>query len=166
MTEFQTILNRYVQEKPEYWLQSDTIPSLGQARGKLVLLRRYEDEAGLGAAAGIPLLWADQRGCDDTSRNAVSEPNGSYTLWVQDRFEYDTEDKWNAFQEGMAAAGTGEEELAIHFLSTKGTAAYGHPYRFAKELNTRLMKRDLLSGWIVVDFGSSPMAEWIYRNNL
>ena len=163
--EFQTILNRYVQEKPEFWLQSDTIPALGEARGKLVLLRRYEDEAGLGAAAGIPLLWANQNGHEDTSRNTVSEPNGSYTLWVQDRYEYDAEDKWNAFLGGLAAAGTGEGDLAIHFLSTKGTAAYGHPYSFAKALNPRLMKQEALSGWIVVDFGSAPMAKGIYENN-
>ncbi len=163
--EFQKILNRYVQEKPEFWLQSDRIPALGEARGKLVLLRRYEDEAGLGAAAGIPLLWANQNGHADTSLNTVSEPNGSYTLWVQDRYEYDTEDKWNAFLGGLAAAGTGEGDLAIHFLSTKGTAAYGHPYSFAKALNPRLMKQEALSGWIVVDFGSAPMAKGIYENN-
>ena len=163
--EFQTILNRYVQEKPEFWLQSDRIPALGEARGKLVLLRRYEDEAGLGAAAGVPLLWANQNGHADTSLNTVSEPNGSYTLWVQDRYEYDAEDKWNAFLGGLAAAGTGEGDLAIHFLSTKGTAAYGHPYSFAKALNPRLMKQEALSGWIVVDFGSAPMAKGIYENN-
>lgn len=163
--EFQTILNRYVQEKPEFWLQSDRIPTLGLARGKLVLLRRYEDEAGLGAAAGVPLLWANQNGHEDTSRNTVSEPNGSYTLWVQDRYEYDTEDKWNAFLGGLATSGTAEEELAIHFLSTKGTAAYGHPYSFAKALNPRLLEQDALSGWIVVDFGSASMAKGIYANN-
>ncbi|MBR3474532.1 MAG: phosphatidylinositol-specific phospholipase C domain-containing protein [Oscillospiraceae bacterium] len=163
--EFQTILNRYVQEKPEFWLQSDTIPALGEARGKLVLLRRYEDEAGLGAAAGIPLLWANQNGHEDTNRNTVSEPNGSYTLWVQDRFEYDTEDKWNAFLGGLDAAGSGEEDLAIHFLSTKGTAPYGHPYTFAKALNPRLMELEELKGWVIVDFGSASMAQWIYQNN-
>ena len=163
--EFQSVLNRYVQEKPEFWLQSDRIPALGEARGKLVLLRRYEDEAGLGAAAGIPLLWANQNGHADTSLNTVSEPNESYTLWVQDRYEFDAEDKWNAFLGGLAAAGTGEGDLAIHFLSTKGTAAYGHPYSFAKALNPRLMKQEALRGWIVVDFGSAPMAKGIYENN-
>ena len=41
------------------------MPTLGQARGKLVLLRRWEDEAGLGARAGLPLLWEDQKGHAD-----------------------------------------------------------------------------------------------------
>lgn len=36
------------------WLLTDTIPTLGEARGRLVLLRRWEDEAGLGPDAGIP----------------------------------------------------------------------------------------------------------------
>lgn len=162
---FQTILNRSIQKNPSFWLLTDTLPSLGEARGKLVLLRRYEDEAGLGQAAGIPLLWANQNGHEDLSLNTVSEPNGSYTLWVQDRYEYDAEDKWNAFSAGMAAAGTGEGDLAIHFLSTKGTAAYGHPYGFARVLNPRLTEQEKLSGWIVVDFASAPLAERIYRNN-
>ena len=163
--EFEQILNRYVQESPAFWLGSDTIPSLGQARGKLVLMRRYEDEAGLGADGGIPLLWTNQNGHEDLTPHTAREENGSYTLWVQDRYEYPAEEKWTAFTAGLAAAQTGEGNVAIHFLSTKGTAAFGHPYRFAKVLNQRLMTRDELSGWIVVDFASAPIAQQIYRNN-
>ena len=166
VAEFEVTLNRILQREPEFWLLCDTVPTLGEARGKLVLLRRYADEAGLGETAGIPLVWANQNGHDDTSLNTVKEEQGTYTLWVQDRYEYDTEDKWTAFSDGMEKAGSGEEELAIHFLSTKGTAAYGHPWSFAKVLNTRLEKQQKLSGWIVVDYGSASLAEAIYRNNL
>ncbi len=162
---FELLLNSYVQKEPEFWLLTDTIPTVGEARGKIVLMRRYEDEAGLGSAAGIPLLWKNQNGYDDTSLNTVAEDNGSYTLWVQDRYEYGAEDKWSAFTAGMDGAGTGENDLAIHFLSTKGTAKFGHPYKYAKELNQRLLERQELAGWIVVDFASAPLAQHIYEAN-
>ena len=165
VTEFELVLNGILQRDPEFWLLSDRIPSLGEARGKLVLMRRYADEAVLGTDAGIPLLWANQNGHEDVGRNTVREEQSSYTLWVQDRYEYDAEDKWNAFAAGMEKAGDGEGELAIHFLSTKGTGAYGHPWSYAKRLNPRLGKLQDLSGWIVVDYGSAPLAEAIYRQN-
>lgn len=166
VAEFQQILARTVQKNPGFWLLTDRIPNLGEARGKLVLMHRYADEAGLGKEAGIPLLWANQNGHEDTSLHTVREDNGSYILWVQDRYEYDAPEKWTAFVRGMETAGRGSGNLAIHFLSTKGTAAYGHPYRYAGKLNGKLMEEQMLSGWIVVDFGSARMAEQIYRVNL
>ena len=165
VADFERLLDSYVQKKPEYWLLTDSIPTVGEARGKLVLMRRYEDEAGLGSAAGIPLLWENQNGFDNPALNTVSEDNGAYVLWVQDRYEYETADKWKAFTAGMEAAQKEENDLAIHFLSTKGTAKFGHPYRYAGPLNQKLMDRDALSGWIIVDFASAPIAEHIYQMN-
>ena len=165
VTAFQTVLHEILQRRPEFWLLRDEIPTLGEARGKLILLRRYADEAGLGEAAGIPLIWANQNGHEDTGLNTVREEQEGYTLWVQDRYEYDTGDKWSAFTAGLEKAGDGAEELAIHFLSTKGTAAYGHPWTYAKELDPRLAEMEKLRGWIVVDYGSARLAETIYRHN-
>ncbi|MBR5095127.1 MAG: phosphatidylinositol-specific phospholipase C domain-containing protein [Oscillospiraceae bacterium] len=165
VAQFQAVLDGYVQLEPDRWLLTDEIPTLGEARGKLVLLRRYDDEAGLGVRAGIPLIWEDQRGFEDASLDIAEEPNGSYTLRVQDRFEYETEEKWAAFIAGMEKAPVGEGDVAIHFLSTKGHATFGHPFRYAKELDARLTGRDALAGWIVVDFASAPLAEHIYSRN-
>lgn len=164
--EFEVTLNQILQREPEFWLLCDTIPTLGEARGKLVLMRRYADEAGLGETAGVALLWTNQNGHEDTSLNTVKEEQEGYTLWVQDRYEFDTEEKWDAFTAGMKNAGSGESDLAIHFLSTKGTAAYGHPWSFAKLLNPRLETQQELRGWIVVDYGSAALAETIYRCNM
>ena len=167
VADFQRLLDAYLRQTPDRWLLTDAIPSLGEARGKLVLLRRYEDEAGLGRGAGVPLLWPNQNGHEDVSLNTAMTDNGSYRLWVQDRYEYDTADKWAAFQAGMAQNGAEPGDAAIHFLSTKGTAAYGHPYGFAKELNARLLAQPSagLSGWIVVDYVSPALAAHIYESN-
>lgn len=165
--DFETVLDRFTSARPEFWLLSDSIPTLGEARGRLVLMRRYEDEAGLGMRSGIPFLWPDQKGSESVALNTEPTDQGTYTLWVQDRFEYGTEDKWTAFQKGMAAAAEQchDGDVALHFLSTKGTAAYGHPFRYAHALNARLMKNTRLSGWIVLDFFDAELASHIYAMN-
>lgn len=164
---FQGLLDNYVQQNPAYWLMTDTLPTLDEARGKLVLMRRFEDEAGLGLAAGIPLLWPNQNGYEDPSLNTAMTDNGSYRLWVQDRYEYGGADKWAAFRNGLAQNGAETGDVAIHFLSTKGTAAYGHPYGFARELNAKLLETPSaeLSGWIVVDYLSPSLAAHIFESN-
>ena len=165
--EFQSVLNSIIEKAPSYWLLTDSIPTLSAARGKLVLMRRYGDEADLGKAAGIPLFWPNQNGSDDTSRNLEMTDQGTYRLWVQDRYEYDAEDKWAAFTAGLQTSSAGEEDVAIHFLSTKGTFAYGHPYSFAKKLNPILAGVPLSDGcgWVIVDFASAPLAAHIYQAN-
>ena len=164
---FESMLNSYIREDADRWLLTDTIPTLDEARGKLVLMRRYEDEGGLEARSGIPLIWADQKGAKDTRPNVVAEKNDFYTLYVQDRFEYDTEAKWEAFTKGMAMAEkrAKDGDVILSFLSTKGSLTYGHPRQFANELNPRLEELDSLSGWVVVDFLSPKLAEAIYQHN-
>ncbi|MBO6053571.1 MAG: hypothetical protein J6Q17_07525 [Clostridia bacterium] len=92
---------------------------------------------------------------------------GELLLWVQDRYEYGVREKWEVFTEGLET-GTGEDEAALHFLSTKGKLAYGHPRYFSDRLNRKLMKTDLPDGpigWIIVDFGYPLLAEHIYEQN-
>ena len=153
-------LDRFIGERPGSWLVTDTMPTLGEARGKLVLLRRWE------GGDGLPLLWEDQRGADDVSQNAAVTDEGAYRLWVQDRFEYGADDKWAAFTAGLNAPREAGDVL-LSFLSTKGTGTYGHPYRFAKRLNAQLLESDsaALRGWIAVDFGTPKLAEHIYSTN-
>lgn len=167
VAEFQRLLDSYVQQNPSRWLLTDTVPTLGQARGKIVLLRRYDDEAGLGKNAGIPLLWAEQSGSKDTNLSYAVEDNGSYRLYVQDRYCYNVEEKWTAFLAGLDAGDAQAGDVKLSFLSTKGTLPLGHPYTFADALNPRLIGRDIRpeDGWIVIDFGTAPIAKHIYEAN-
>ena len=126
-------------------------------------MRRYEDEAGLGKRSGIPLLWTDQGGNDDTSLNWAIEQSGNYKLAVQDRFEYDTAEKWDAFK----SEPNGKYDLAIDFLSTKGTGAVGHPKKYADKLNKKLAAYSVSKlplAWYIVDFGSADASQ-IFTSN-
>ena len=166
---FAKALEAVIDENPEYWYTGNTIPTLREARGKLVLFRRYVDRSlpEDGDCYGISMAWVNQNGHNDVSQNTVEETiNGTYTLWVQDRYEYGAEDKWNAFTAGLAAAPADGENIALHFLSTKGTLPYGHAWSFAKTLNGRLaQEQPPLSGWVILDFGTAELAEQIYRTN-
>ena len=167
VAEFQRVLDRYIQEDVERWYLDSELPSLGEARGRLVLLRRYDDEAELGTNAGIAITWPNQNGYDDPARAFSSEgcSVGSLTLAVQDRYEYDEEEKWAAF----CAETDDPDAVVLRFLSTKGHMTFGHPYRYAKELNPRLLvlceSQDISLGWTVIDFGNAQLASAIYEQN-
>jgi len=163
---FETLLGAYIEKNPDVWLLSDRIPTVGESRGKIVLTRHYEKLTDPVPTLGLPCYWKSQKGHDDVSLNASTHDNGTYTLTVQDRYEYNAKDKLNAFRAGLKATQTGENALTIHFLSTKGPSSFGHPYGFAKSLNAELLSSsDELNGWIVVDFASSKLAERIYSTN-
>ena len=171
VSSFENLLNSYVSQDPEYWLLTDAIPTLGEARGKLVLMRRYPDAAGLGTASGIPAYWEDQSGFDDPDLNYERCVAENITLWVQDRYEFDSSEKWLAFLTtlGTCPADYDRGELCINFLSTKGTLTYGHPYGYAKTLNGQLSalaeKSGSPNGWIILDFGTPELAQRIYSAN-
>lgn len=165
VVEFENCLNAYVSKDRSHWLLSDCLPTVGEARGKIVLLRRYSDRAELGKESGISYHWTSQD--DRTGEQHTAESNnGTYTLWVQDRYKYDAEEKWKAFLSGLEAAPVSENEVAVHFLSTNGSVQFGHPHQYAVELNEKFRKAgNDWKGWIILDFGTSEMAALIYRQN-
>lgn len=156
--EFEASLRSVIDSAPEKWLIADAMPTLGEARGKIVLFRRWE------GSLGIPLLWRDQSG--DMSAFSVA-PEADGRLWVQDMYKLGAEDKWTAFITGIREADHSPDNTVISFLSTNGTAAYGHPYAEAVPLNDRLMSYPLADdpGWVIADFASAKMAEKIYAKN-
>jgi 1-phosphatidylinositol phosphodiesterase len=164
---FQRALASYIEKNPSRWLLTDHLPTVGETRGKLVLLRRYADQAGLEDKAGLSFCWEEQKGTDDRTLNTVMEDNGSFRLWVQDRFEYSDSEKWEAFLAGLHEQEISAKDVALHFLSTKGTAKYGHPFTHARALNPKFLRLQAneLSGWIIVDFADAAMAEKIYGAN-
>lgn len=166
---FEYILKSFVDASPEYWLLTDSIVSVAEARGKLVLMRRYKDTLGLGSDSGISFFWSDQNNRQNTDLAETLHDNGSYTLMVQDRYKYDSEDKRNAFLNALASANEAlsGSNIFINYLSTNGNTLYGHPYKYARRLNSWFISDDDIvpAGWTIVDFGTPKIAEKIYREN-
>ncbi len=164
--QFEAALKNVIDRDPDLWLLTDRIPTVGESRGKIVLLQHYENPEDPDPTIGVKCFWEKQNKHDDVSKNVAVHDEGNFTLYVQDRYEYGIGDKRNAFWEGMNKAETGPDALSINFLSTKGTTAYGHPYGLAKQLNAELLSSaDTLKGWVIVDFGSAALAQRIYETN-
>lgn len=162
---FQKIFDSYI-SNDDIWLLTDEMPTLIEARGKIVLFRRYEDEAELGENAGFPLIWIDQRDNSDVTKSFEENENEGFTLFVQDRFKYNSADKWNAFYNTCVNATGGC--VRINFSSTNGTPTYGHPFKYAKELNQLFLQNDYHPAspqWVIVDFGTEEMAQKIIAAN-
>ncbi|MBP5256713.1 MAG: phosphatidylinositol-specific phospholipase C domain-containing protein [Clostridia bacterium] len=167
---FAKLFEDIILENEDAWFLSGWVPKVGEVRGKLVLVRRYGPALGQGGTMlGLPLIWDDQGGRDDVSLHISSHTIANGTLWVQDRYKYDTDEKWAAFLNGLREGRTDLDDggnLSIHFLSTNGSPKFGHPYKYAKALNEKLMSSDAaLRGWVITDFGSPRIAERIWRRN-
>jgi len=169
VSEFETLLDSHIKNFDQFFLLTDEIPTMEKARGKIVLFRRYKDEAKLASRSGIDFDWESQKGHDDVSLLSKANEKEKCIVQVQDRYEYNTKDKWNAFTQSLILAKPSSilPVCYINFLSTKGTAPYGHPYKYAKTLNKKLYTstpKDFM-GWVIVDFGSAELAKSIYSRN-
>ena len=165
---FQYALDAELRGVASSFLPADALPTVGAARGRIVLMRRYADAAKLGARAGIPLLWDDQGGQPPFARSApyIDSEKSGYPLRVQDRYEYSIDVKWNAFANTPPGEG-----LTLNFLSTKGPQFVGHPYLTAYHLNATMLQFGLKyqteggTEWIITDFGTPALARRIWQAN-
>lgn len=160
---FHEALMAELEKDPGRWYFGASLPTVGEARGRLVLLRR----TGSPDAAGISFDWHDQGGFEDASKNTELNTNHNCSVYVQDRYEYEAEEKWAAFIAGVEGSEVSYDTAALNFLSTKGNSKYGHPFKYAVPLNEKLLELEgeSISGWVIVDFASAPLAEHIYKNN-
>ncbi len=55
---FDQVMSNYIAASPERWYTGEALPTLGSARGKIVLLRRYDTTVPIGIPAP-PAVWAD-----------------------------------------------------------------------------------------------------------
>ena len=169
LEQMQKVLHEQIGQKPEMWYLSDSIPTLGECRGKIILFRRYEDKLNLGESSGIDVAWTDQGGGRAEMLDAVIEEKTGFSLIVQDRYKYGAEEKWTAFTSGLEkTAGGNDTVLSIHYLSTNGVEKFGHPYSHAKKLNESILSYDsskFASRWIILDFSDSELAYTIYSVN-
>lgn len=156
-------LDELIQKNEKNWLLTDEMPTLEESRGKIVLFRRYSDEANLNKRSGIDIYWDDQDRAD--TKNGYIIENEEMT--VQDFYSLSVENKWTAFETALHTMPA--HQLNINFLSTKGTGVYGHPFSQAKKLNQKYLNTTLENvnpQWIVMDFGTENLARHVFEMNM
>ncbi len=156
---FEAIFENYAARNPTTWLLGSTIPTLNQARGKIILLRRFPSTKPLGIDASN---WPD------------NQTFATKNLRVQDIYKVtDADDKWNSIESLLnntrADAAT---SLTLNFSSGVQSGWFGIPNipAVADEINPRLSQFFAANsrgnfGIIAMDFADEKQCAAIYRTN-
>lgn len=167
VAEVASLLKEEINDNSDYWYTEPSIPTLKEARGKAVLMTRFTDDALIDT--GIYLTWDEQNNKDTVDMPYELYVTDSCRLWVQDRYKYAIDDKFDAVVDGLENCEADEDTIFLNFVSTSGSGAVGHPKGYAKQLNALLLDYEFKTGTsygiIIVDFGSAGLAQHIYLSN-
>jgi hypothetical protein len=158
---FETAFDTYVAKNPGGWLLGSGIPTLTQARGKIVLFRRFTASS---LPKGIPAAsWPD----NTTFTSGV--------LRVQDAYQVTSNDmKWTAITNLFNETNnTGTGTLYVNFASgVSNSPVTGLPNIpiVANDINARLTNYLATSftgkrGILLLDFADINLCQLIYTNN-
>jgi len=159
------LLEDVITHNGKMWYTENAIPHVGDVRGRCVLASRFEDHQG-----GMNFNWKDQD--NDYAVDipyAVSMINTGQRLWVQDRYHYNMELKWDAFVDDMENCQADTDTFSINYLSTSGSGVWSHPKHYAQILNQKFMEYELSEdtgyGILVFDYSNAEIAEKVIRTN-
>jgi 1-phosphatidylinositol phosphodiesterase len=109
-TKFENVFDSYHSKNPDIWLLKDAIPTLDEARGKIVLLRRFYASKLPKGIAAAPAEWKDSQ---------TFSINGATEIRVQDKYALDKkEQKWPEIRALLQEASKGRQDvLYLNFTS-------------------------------------------------
>ncbi|AZA85046.1 phosphatidylinositol diacylglycerol-lyase [Chryseobacterium lactis] len=160
---FEQTFDSYVQKNSSKWDLGTTIPSLGDVRGKIKLLRRFST----GTAKGINATsWADNTTFE------INNPGAA--LKVQDYYKVtNNDDKWNGIS-GLLndAKNDSNNKLFINFTSGYKPGIFGIPSipTVSNNINPRLKtffqnNTKGSFGVMPIDFVNAELSELIVKTN-
>ncbi len=160
---FESTFDSYVQKNPSKWDLGTNIPTLGEVRGKIRLLRRFS----AGTAKGINATsWADNTTFE------INNPGAQ--LKVQDYYKVtNNDDKWNSISNLLGEAkNSTSDRLFINFTSGYKPGIFGIPSipTVSNAINPKL-KTFFQSntkgsyGIMPIDFVNAELAELIVKTN-
>ena len=161
LNKVKSILNSKI--PTDSFLPSIRIPTLDEVRCKIVLATRFENDYSL------YLNWQEQG--DHTILDVPhkkEDMNVSESFFVQDRYNYDVEDKMQAIEYCLENSMSNDSTFHLNFTSTSGKGKVGFPKKYAKKINNYLMEYDWQKkyyGILIVDFADQELAHKIYLTN-
>lgn len=167
----QRIIMNEVKNNPDKWYTKNSIPTMGEVRGKIILAARYDDALNVGDELhGLHFNWVDQSEKEVVDMPyALSMMNADERLWVQDRYKYSIQNKFDAFKEGIENCQAGDDAIFINFLSLSGQGLIPHPKGNADSLNRMFNEMKLQNntsyGIIVLDRATKDMASKVFETN-
>lgn len=153
----------YVERNPRIWHLGPEVPKLNDVRGKIVLLRRFNDPGNRGIAAAAS-VWPD-----DTTGTLEGPPS----IRVQDVYKvWDRGNKWTYITSLFGEMPSNPATLYLNFASGYSPWTFGIPDipHIADYIIPRLdgffsQAQPRRYGIVVMDFVTPGLAELIYRTN-
>lgn len=161
---FEQTFDSYVQQDPGRWRLAASVPTLGDARGKIVLLRRF-------GASSTPKGIAATSWADNTTFS-INTPDAN--LRVQDQYVVpDNNAKWNRITDLFTEAnGSSGNTLYINFTSGYRSLIFGIPSitTVSNNINPRITTYFTSNtsghyGIIPMDFADAGKAQLIVDTN-
>ncbi len=162
---------KVLDKNPSKWYTKNEIPTVGDVRGKIVLATRFADVNNEGEnRTGLHFSWSEQNNKEAVAdTQEVTMITDSNQLWVQDRYKYDVDMKWDAVVESFENCQASDEICSLNFVSTSGKGAAGHPKKYARILNKQLLEYKFnpqtCYGVVIVDFATEKEARHIFSAN-
>ena len=149
--------NRYLDGR-DLWYTGTTIPTLGQVRGKIVLMRSFDLDPGTDAI-GINIATGGGNSAYSWNQFSTNPDQTVYveSLWTPDSSPGDAYDvKWDAIQQNIWRAKSGASPDHLYMTWTSATMPGWHtPLDFAQNINPRLKNFPAGSGpmgIVIMDF--------------
>ena len=171
---FCSLFYHTIERMPYRWYTENRLPSVGEARSKAVLLRRFEPlgYALSGQNGGIDLtsaVWRNMNGGKTLGYHIGRIPGISgkvQELCLQDCYELGVRDKWFGAILPLLNRGRYHGELLLNFFSCTGRL---FPVAAALPLNHRFEKTEVPTlekgGILIFDFLDAPLAQRVYSQN-
>ncbi|MBO5936688.1 MAG: phosphatidylinositol-specific phospholipase C domain-containing protein [Clostridia bacterium] len=164
---FPPFYNKYIKGDEDSWYLENKVPTLGECRGKIVLMRRCRVWKSFykTAKGGLNFsFWPDQARKKTTAKRV--KLSGDTDAVVQDRYGLDLKTKWQCSKHYLDIAETLPKKLAVHFISTSAKTN-GTLVGTAEYINKEFMQYPLKkgTGWIICDFPSREQIEKIMTSN-
>ncbi len=170
---FDILFKKYIKPNKDKWYLKNTCPTLGEARGKIVLIRRClmdeSSEEYTKKNSGIDFSsWVEQPELTPEPLVLETGAEDGAEFVIQDRFKYHAEDKWGAcikpFLEKLTPF---EKQYVICYFSTAGGIA--GPKKNAQLLNDAFVnfpiRRGINLGTIYLDFPNKKITTKIIESN-
>ncbi len=169
---FSGFYDKYISGDEASWYLKNEVPTLGEVRGKLVLMRRcYADDSFTRkVSCGLDFSgWDDQGDKDITKAKMMivqSDKKPIVTALVQDRYCLEPNIKWRCAKHYLDISEVSPVNFALHFLSTS-VRKNGSLVPTAEYINGEFMSYPLKekTGWIFCDFPEKELIEKIMMSN-
>ena len=162
---FQLLYDNFIKTNPDKWYLENKIPTLGEVRGKIVLLKRADAQH---EKSGIDFNAMPYQGSTKEYCWEAFSPNGEDNVIIQDRYMLTRKKKWEKAVKPLLEAGEGLKGCMIfNFLSSAGVPLIprfnsGHINR---KFSKYTLKKGNFYGVLMFDFVNKKLIRKLIETN-